>query len=340
MSLPPSEIPQGAIRFNTDSQRLEFYAQGQWWIMSTDTPNLATTNQPFPGARGLTGGGYAPSAHSEIMFWNIASLSNGADFGDLTENKGYTAGCASRTRAVWGGGTAAPVSGAVDTLEFVTIASTGNGTTFGELVGVDRAHMGAAGSETRGIYAGGETPTRQDIIEFITISSTGNSVDFGDLPSIREAPAALSSPTRTVMASGFNPSASLIDIQFITTATKGNSQYFGDLPQANGGMAAAGNATRGLFGGGSPGPSIIDYLTIATQGNAVRFGDLTVGRRYAAAASSQTRYTCVGGLNPASEDRMDYVEIASEGNATDFSDLNNVNNPGTGSGCSNAHGGL
>ena len=40
MSLPPSEIPQGAIRFNTDSQRLEFYAQGEWWVMSTDTPNL------------------------------------------------------------------------------------------------------------------------------------------------------------------------------------------------------------------------------------------------------------------------------------------------------------
>ena len=36
MSLPPSgEIPQGAIRFNTDSQKLEFYAQGEWWVMST-----------------------------------------------------------------------------------------------------------------------------------------------------------------------------------------------------------------------------------------------------------------------------------------------------------------
>ena len=40
MSLPPSEIPQGAIRFNTDTHKLEFYAQGEWWIMSTDTPNL------------------------------------------------------------------------------------------------------------------------------------------------------------------------------------------------------------------------------------------------------------------------------------------------------------
>ena len=48
MSLPPSEIPQGAIRFNTDSQRLEFYAQGEWWVMSSDTPNLATAGESTP----------------------------------------------------------------------------------------------------------------------------------------------------------------------------------------------------------------------------------------------------------------------------------------------------
>jgi hypothetical protein len=31
---------QGAIRFNTDSQKLEFYAQDQWWEMVIDTPAL------------------------------------------------------------------------------------------------------------------------------------------------------------------------------------------------------------------------------------------------------------------------------------------------------------
>ena len=50
-----SEIPQGAIRFNTDSQRLEFYAQGEWWVMSTDTPNLGRSVDSTPGARGIFG---------------------------------------------------------------------------------------------------------------------------------------------------------------------------------------------------------------------------------------------------------------------------------------------
>ena len=44
---PPVEVPQGAIRLNTDSQKLEFYAQDQWWEMATDVPNLGkVTNSP------------------------------------------------------------------------------------------------------------------------------------------------------------------------------------------------------------------------------------------------------------------------------------------------------
>ena len=53
-----SEIPQGAIRFNTDSHKLEFYAQGEWWVMSTDTPNLGNTltdsGDTTPNVRGYS----------------------------------------------------------------------------------------------------------------------------------------------------------------------------------------------------------------------------------------------------------------------------------------------
>ena len=37
---PPIEVPQGAIRLNTDSQKLEFYAQDRWYEMATDVPTL------------------------------------------------------------------------------------------------------------------------------------------------------------------------------------------------------------------------------------------------------------------------------------------------------------
>ena len=37
---PPIEVPQGAIRLNTDSQRLEFFAQDRWYEMATDVTTL------------------------------------------------------------------------------------------------------------------------------------------------------------------------------------------------------------------------------------------------------------------------------------------------------------
>ena len=53
---PPIEVPQGAIRFNTDSRKLEFYAQDRWYEMATDFPYLGKqTDSPdkLPGARGI-----------------------------------------------------------------------------------------------------------------------------------------------------------------------------------------------------------------------------------------------------------------------------------------------
>ena len=65
-----SAIPQGAIRFNTDSQKLEFYAQGEWWVMSTDTPNLGRSVDSTPGARGFAAGG-GPSSSNVITAVNF-----------------------------------------------------------------------------------------------------------------------------------------------------------------------------------------------------------------------------------------------------------------------------
>ena len=45
---PPIEVPQGAIRLNTDSQKLEFYAQDRWYEMATEVLHL------LGGARGFS----------------------------------------------------------------------------------------------------------------------------------------------------------------------------------------------------------------------------------------------------------------------------------------------
>ena len=45
----------------------------------------------------------------------------------------------------------------------------------------DRDYQGSLASATRGVNAGGQTPSKINVIEFVTISTTGNAKDFGDL---------------------------------------------------------------------------------------------------------------------------------------------------------------
>ena len=40
MSLPPVEIPLGAMRFNSDSQKLEYWNGSAWMQIQTFSPNL------------------------------------------------------------------------------------------------------------------------------------------------------------------------------------------------------------------------------------------------------------------------------------------------------------
>ena len=59
-------------------------------------------------------------------------------------------------------------------------------------------------SSTRGLLAGGRTPTswHLNIIDFITISTLGNAADFGDLTSTKFGLAAGSNSIRGLFAGG------------------------------------------------------------------------------------------------------------------------------------------
>ena len=65
-------------------------------------------------------------------------------------------------------------------MEFITIASTGDTTDFGDLT--QNSGRGAGTSDKiRGVFKIGYTPsTGQNTQEFVTIATTGNASDFGD----------------------------------------------------------------------------------------------------------------------------------------------------------------
>ena len=263
---------------------------------------------------------------------------------------GTTAERGSRGRGMWGGGRS---PGDTNIIDFITIATTGNATDFGDL-SVARRATGGASSSTRGIWAGGLNST---VIDYVTIPSTGNAFDFGDLTVERFYPAGASDNTRALFAGGYDPGSPAFfykTIDYVTIASKGNASVFGLL--YNGTQGATGSSggtedrnkggktdigscaspTRAIFAGGNEGynypttavaQNSIDYVTIQTLGNAFDFGDLLDGRTGIAGCSSTTRGVFGGGhtgptLSPLSVTNViQYITIASLGNAVDFGDL-------------------
>ena len=349
-------IKPGALRFNTDSMKLEIFrgsanyegtasmagigtlAAGQWEEIQATSPEIQTG-----GTRGILMGGRTPGESNEIDYINIATTGNSTDFGNLlaTASRGFANGqTSSSVRGLAMGG-----QSTLDDIQSITIASTGNATMHSGLLTVDKRLAAGASSSTRAITGGGLNPTSLNVIDATDIASLGSAIDFGDLSAALYYRAGLSSPTRAIIAGGYNP-APVNTIEFVTISTQGNSADFGDLTQATMGMGAGGNSTRGIFyGGGLTAPSfpntdVISYITIGTLGNAQDFGDATQSVEYAAVASSPTRLVAMGGVvDPAFVNTIAYVQILSTGDAIDFGDLTNTARQ-RGAGCSNGHGGL
>ena len=202
--------------------------------------------------RGLVGGGYdgsgsgAPNNTETIDFNTIASLGNSTDFGDLTLGRRGLCGLASPTRGVFAAGYQQPSTGTkTNVIDFVTIASAGNASNFGDLVS-QRWGVSPASSATRGVFAGGASPSESDSMEFITIASTGDTTDFGDLTQNSGRGTGTSDSIRGVFKIGYTPSTGQNTLEFVTIATTGNAKDFGDSVTKTHSAGMTSNAHGGL----------------------------------------------------------------------------------------------
>ena len=226
--------------------------------------------------RGVFKQGRSPGFTGIMEFVTFSSLGGVADFGtDNGTNQDSSASSADNTRGIFGNGT-----GYDKKIQFITLASTGDTTEFGELLSGRYMGGGAGGaSQTRGFFFGGlvpGSPAGSNIIEFVTIQTLGNSVEFGDLTIGRRAIAAVTNATRALACSGDSPATNRVD--FITMASTGNATDFGDISrQANGYGAGGSTQTRGVVTGCSPSPNAnpIDFIMFNTLGNFHDFGDTT-----------------------------------------------------------------
>ena len=246
--------------------------------------------------RGLFSGPQSPLSNV-IEFITFASQSNGTDFGDTTSARRSGAGAGNETRGLFAGGIVEASSpyGGTNITDFVTIATAGNATDFGDLNTANEQSAPNADT-TRVVIAGGTINGGNSVnnIDFFTIATTGNATDFGDMTTAHGAGAGgASSSTRGLIAGGVSPDK-LNTIQFITIQTTGNSSEYGDLTSARGYTSGMSNSIRGVFAGGYEPTQVntIDFVNIATTSNAIDFGDLSLGVNFVTQATSDSH----GGL--------------------------------------------
>ena len=326
----------GAMRFNTDSSQMEIYDGNQWTGILGTSPELQTG-----GTRGLIFGGEGSNPRNTIQFFNLDTTGNAIDFGDMNDERTEGMACASRVRAfAIGGFLGGQPTNYTNTIDMVTIASTGNATNFSDSA-YQKGQGASCASATRGVTAGGVyNGVTQNTIDFFTMSSTANGLDFGDISITSRGVAACSSPTRGIFFLGDNAGSTKVNtIEFVTISTTGNSSDFGDSTTTARYSSGCSNAVRGLKFGGNDGSatSTIDFITIATLGNAKDFGDLLAATSDFGPTgfSSPTRGVVAGGGGITT---IQYVKIMTTGNSKDFGDLTAGNQYGAGA--SNGHGGL
>jgi hypothetical protein len=260
----------------------------------------------------------------QITFEGVTKIDTDAYFylptGD-TASRETTGTYNSGTRGIFGGGYDQPAL--TDTIDYITISSTGNALDFGNLTDA-RLLPGALASSVRGIIGGGTDPSASNIIDYVTIPSTGNANDFGDLTVARRAMASFSNNVRGIWAGGDNPSRQTT-IDYVTISSTGNAATFGTLGEATNTLHGTSSPTRGLLMGGETGSvsphNAISYVTISTTGSNKDFGDLTQARRGCSSCSSPIRALTGGGNTGSVTNTIDFVTIATTGNAFDFGDL-------------------
>ena len=232
--------------------------------------------------RAVYGGGWNTPGQ-DIEYVTIATTGHAIDFGANRNGSGkgaYAPGSGNSTRGLFWSSQAHPAY--YNNIDFVTIATTGACTDFGDIQGANGRYGGATFADpTRAVYAGGvtgATPNALDTIDRVQIATQGDGTDFGDLTTAKRYTTGASDSTRGVVYAGGSPSDSTV-IEYITIQGGGGSTDFGDATVARAHIAGMSNSIRGVFAGGvNPAQTnVMDSIIFQTTGNAVDWGDYVIG---------------------------------------------------------------
>ena len=237
MSIIPVTVPTGAIRYNTDSNKMECFNGTKWWEISV------SESAPL-GGRGVYAADQEPGSNA-ISYVTFATGGTAVDFGDLPWLASLVSSNASRTRGVFTRALEDPGDNNRNEISYVTIATAGNAADFGDLTDGTREEGTAASNAVRGLFCGGSGPGTNNTTDYITIATLGDAKDFGDLNNATELGAAAASSTRVTVGGGTTPSKINV-IDYFDIATTGNAMNFGDRTVTGYGAGSCSNGHGGL----------------------------------------------------------------------------------------------
>jgi len=140
----------------------------------------------------LNAGGFGSSRYNNIEYVTVATPGNSTDFGDLNNTLNGAAGFSSATIGVFAGGKIDAGGGtSLNNIDYVTIATPGNATDFGDL---NAAGVGEATS-SNGTYGIVKNSGYGTAIDYVTIATPGNATDFGDTEQWTNSAGASGSPS-------------------------------------------------------------------------------------------------------------------------------------------------
>jgi len=342
----PTAPQPGAIFYNKDFRTIEYW-DGNFW---RQVDNVTTSGRGiFGGGQPALGSGY----QDPIQYIQIQSKGNAQFFGELASTGHGAANCACASSAIRGlfGGGSNPNNNYMNVIEYVTIASGGNGINFGDLT-ERKSYVAACSSSTRGVWMGGYVGTPAspaydtNVIDYVEIMTLGNAVDLGDLNVKAYSPCAGSNGVRGIKAAGQTTGGTVrSEIESFTIASKGNASNFGDLTERRFGPSGSSNRTRMVVACGrnqAIATKSIEFITMASEGNGVDFGNASVGKERTSSVADQTRCVFATGdehPGPAATNIIEFILIASGGSTEDFGDMMTETQYAMGS-CSDSHGGL
>ena len=249
---------------------------------------------------GFTFGGLRdpwPTNTADIERHGFSAPTSGTNTGELTSNRESMATSTDGTKSMLMGGlSVSDGTQALDTIEMVTLSTSGESTSAdsgAELAALVGYASGASdtvngrGYRTGGNHFGASPPypqTSSDVIEYSAFTSTADAADWGNLVTARQGHHACHANTTGVWASGHGGGPVNTQIETFSFSSPGNATDVGEMSTTFGGHAGHSSTDYGFATGGATPPSgyhdQIDRFSLVSSGDGADFGEISASRGY------------------------------------------------------------